>query len=129
MHMLALIIPADPTQPLRFEIAPEFNATMGSLQWTQKLVGGYIEPVYLREDLVGYVDEDGIAKGLRRNDRATGLCSTMECGLMPGDYIKGDFVIQGEDPDGVAADLPDDIEEFFLLNMGIELDRPQLRDV
>lgn len=55
------------------------------LKLMQALIGGYIEPVKVRYMGVvreAYVDEDGLSKTLRRNDKATELVSAY---YNPGD--------------------------------------------
>lgn len=126
MHYLAIVIPV--TGDLRVEISPEIGSSHELLCWTQKLVEGDIEALYLREGLVGYIDGDGIEKQLMYNPRATQLCNNLEVGLAPGDFIKGPFVIQGEDEDGFIDELPDDVEDLIKRHLGIELDMPKLRD-
>jgi hypothetical protein len=83
-----------------------------------ELNGGYLELVPLSDDVVLYVDEDGIAKGLPRNDLATTVVrnALAKVGrtLLPGDYIKGTAVFVGQaesdDPEEgmVESDLPQD---------------------
>jgi hypothetical protein len=89
-----------------------------------ELNDGYLEPVYLGNGIVMYVDEDGIAKGLPRNDIATimtmNLLAEQGRSLMPGDYIKGGAVFVGQaerdDPEEglIEVDLPQEfIDEHF----------------
>lgn len=86
----------------------------------QNIVGGYVERVGL-DGCTCYVDEDGISKGLLRNQLATAALQTMlqriDRSLLPGDYVKGVAVFVGESmtDDGVVeSDLPEIIiEQFF----------------
>lgn len=52
----------------------------------QKLVGGYIEGVKIRDDLFGYVNEEGLIDSLPVNSLASKLC---------GRTIVGPLVIMG----------------------------------
>lgn len=88
--MLAAIIPANISQPIRFE---EIEAE--TLQTLQTLVGGDIQAVGLRA--VGmnmYVNENGKPEGLPVNFRATFLCHEVNA-IFPHDYISGDAVFLG----------------------------------
>lgn len=72
----------------------------------QKAVGGYVESLPFAGECHAYVNEDGIEKGLPRNAIATALCFDIEIGLMPGDYIKGNFLIVCSDAEGDPTDVP-----------------------
>lgn len=90
-----------------------------------ELNDGWLELVPVGGDqFVLYVDEDGISKGLPRNqvatDAVTKMLAKLERGLLPGDYIKGPAVFIGqrmsEDPEEgyVESDLPQEvIDEYF----------------
>ena len=67
----------------------------------QRWVGGYVEYLLFTDTTKAYCNEDGIALGLQRNERATKLRFELKIGLRPTDHIKGNFVIVGEvDADG-----------------------------
>jgi hypothetical protein len=88
--MLAAIIPADTTQPIRFE---EIEAE--ALQTLQTLVGGDVQLVVLRTlGMNMYVNENGKLEELPVNFRATFLCHEINA-IFPHDYINGDAVFLG----------------------------------
>ena len=89
-----------------------------------ELNGGWLERVPIGAEFNLYVDEDGIAKQLPRNQVATDVVTRMlaklERTLFPGDYIKGAAVfigfVENEDPEEghIESDLPQEIvDEFF----------------
>lgn len=88
---------------------------VSTLSQLQELVGGWIEPVTIpsfipdAERGTGYVNEEGKIRGLPVNWRATDFM-VPGVGLMPRDYIAGDFVLLGLDPrTGENADVPDSL--------------------
>lgn len=102
----ALVIPADPSIPVHVE-------TVAGLPDYQRLTGGYIEAVPLdREDLTLFVNEEGKVVNLERNERADTLWrQLLTSGRIPGDYIAGDAVLVGFDPEtGEQIDVP---QEFM----------------
>jgi hypothetical protein len=86
----------------------------------QKLVGGCVQVVELttvHHD--AYVNEDGMALGLGRNDAATKLCTAFEAGLHPRDYIKGDMLILGPlDKEGYNTSVTDGAVELIHQTLG-----------
>lgn len=73
------------TDGTTIEVHPK-NGTDYTLDELQQMLGGYIEivPAY-KDGYILVVDEDGEAKGLPRNGRATDLAD-----INLWDYIKGD---------------------------------------
>lgn len=69
------------------------TAVSDSLENLQKIVGGYIECVYLREDLVIICNEEGKLLGLEPN---------MRFGI---DYLVGTIIVVGNDGDSFG-DIP-----------------------
>lgn len=61
----------------------------------QKAVGGFVELVHLAPGVTAYVNEDGIAMGLPRNDLATLFCHRLGPNIRVDDYIKGTMVVLG----------------------------------
>lgn len=90
-----------------------------------ELNDGWLELVPVGDnDFCLYVDEDGIAKQLPRNqvatDAVTRMLAKLGRGLLPGDFIKGPAVFIGQrmsdDPEEgfVNSDLPQEvIDEYF----------------
>lgn len=89
-------------------------------------IGGdpFLQALPVGLDFTQYVDEDGIARGLPRNEVATNITKAMlkKLGrlMLPGDYIKGTAVYIGikdsDDPEegAVETDLPEKvIYDFF----------------
>lgn len=110
---IGIVIPV--TGPVQLDV------DVSALEALQKAVGGYIEFLGLYrgddDDCVGtaYVDEDGIAKGLPHNERATKLCDHFKVGLQQGDYIKGPMVILGPgDDDGNSTSIREDVQRECL---------------
>lgn len=100
--MLAAIIPADTTQPIRFE---EVEAE--TLQSLQTLVGGDVQFVGLRAlGMNMYVNENGKPERLPINFRATFLCHEVNA-IFPHDYISGNAVFLGpiDDDEGLDTSL------------------------
>lgn len=103
----ALVLPTD---------GPVVELRVGSLEALQDAVGGYIESVAIPESIdplgtvSAYINEDGKRLALPPNGRATRLLAPS---LFPNDWIAGDVVFCGYDPDtGDEADLP---EPFALI--------------
>jgi len=100
----AMIIPADETQPVRFE-------TICDLKDMQAIVGGWIEMVPLTLNLAGtqhevslFCNEEGKLQGLPLNRRATQMAGK---NLRPGDYLAGDVFLTGvQDENGDETDCP-----------------------
>lgn len=75
------------------------TAVSDSLENLQKIVGGYIECVYLSEDLVIICNEEGKLLGLEPN---------MRCGI---DYLVGTIIVVGNDGDSFG-DIPITFSEW-----------------
>lgn len=74
----------------------------------RELVGGDLEGINFGEDAFAYLNEEGKILKLPYNKRASDLCASREIGLLPGDYIVGNFVIVGPaDFDGDETDAPE----------------------
>lgn len=104
--MRALIIPADRDQPIKF------TNTTGELKELQALVGGYIQPVFLRQiGATMYVDEEGKLKlGAVVNVRAAEI---VEQYAGRREIIMGDALLLGiPDGDGDTS-LPDGLADLF----------------
>tara|TARA_R110002020_G_scaffold438535_1_gene648970 strand:+ start:474 stop:728 length:255 start_codon:yes stop_codon:yes gene_type:complete len=63
-----------------------------TLKQMQKFVGGYIEVVYLNEDQVMVIDDDGKGKGKPVNPEAT-IRATRNKAIFNNDWIAGDVII------------------------------------
>ena len=98
---------------------PELVQLNGYEDFKNALDGGYLEAVGLAENVVCYVDEDGIAKELPFNPVATAVVrmalAKLERDLIPGDYIKGTAIFAGFDFDaGNKINIPHPfLKEFF----------------
>lgn len=89
--MKVVVIPADSDLPIRVEDLPPRH----NLDFLQKQVAGYIEPVDVTMDgqeVTMYVNEEGKLQGLPYNPRATFLAQDS---IMAFDYIAGDVVVVG----------------------------------
>lgn len=105
MHVA--IIPADATQPIRFE---EMDPSLKSFQ---DAVGGDIELVGIRTASMNlYLNEDGKRLGLPGNLRATMLAHQFHA-IRADDHICGDIVLVGP--------IDDDGEETRLTNEHVAL--------
>lgn len=100
--MQAAIIPADRTQPIRFE---EITADLETLQ---ALAGGDIQLVGLRAYAMNmYLNENGKLESLPANARATVLCHWSEA-IRADDFICGDAIVLGPiDDEGEETGLRD----------------------
>jgi hypothetical protein len=109
--MRVAIIPADDNEPVTFK---DIEST---LKEYQKIVGGYIEAVRLRDRpglsvaMDYYINEDGLGMGLPFNPRATLLyeLSFKMRGLIVGDAV----CIGGVDEEGIDVGL-NEIQESHL---------------
>ena len=81
------------------------EAEINTLKEAQEIVGGYIEAVPFNDQVL-VVNEDGKAKGLEYNVRATNLCRDHRIGLRLHDYICGDAFLVGP-PDNDEGDWTD----------------------
>ena len=100
----AVIVPVDgPIQVVPFSGYDDIKAALND---------GWLELIPVGTNFVCYVDEDGTAKGLRRNERATRIVKAMLCAtdrmLIPGDFIKGTAVFTGSDGES-ETDIPADV--------------------
>ncbi len=82
------------------------------------VLGGYLEALPVGEGFTVFIDEDGKAKELPRNDRADSIIRAMLAKvdriMLSGDYIVGPAIFVGIDEEGFAVDLPDAVlKEYF----------------
>lgn len=88
-------------------IDPRGNVTVrpvDGLEQIQKIVGGWIEGVYLGPDMTAFVNEEGKLLNLPFNERATKLFQKTH--PMTEDYLCGNLVIFGPiDEDGEVTDI------------------------
>ncbi|MET0405269.1 MAG: DUF3846 domain-containing protein [Cystobacter sp.] len=70
----------------------------------QRLVGGYIEAVYLEMGLVLFIDEEGVLKNKPQSWPAPGPVARA---FIDG-FIRGDAFVMAEDEDGEPCNLTDD---------------------
>lgn len=121
--MECIVIPADPTREVDFDV----HAPAGpKLDWLQSLVGGMIESIPLKPALLGgigpsftrdaertalYIHEEGkFLPDCEPNMRATDFM-VPGVGIFFGDYVAGDLVITGFNPDtgDTGGDIPDSV--------------------
>lgn len=74
-----------------------------SLSRMQRIVGGYIEHLFLPDDIIMVVNEDGYARGLLLNTRATEIASMGMNRTVP---IAGDVILIGDEGEDYT-DIPD----------------------
>lgn len=86
-----IVFPVDKT--------PEVRVIPATLAAMQSIVHGLIEPVYLSEELVIFVDEEGLLKSKPQNRALT---------AMVGFPLVGDGFICREDADGESCDVTDE---------------------
>lgn len=95
---MAMIIPADSDKEIYYE-------NLEGLEDYQRVVGGYIETIPYRENVVPYFNEEGKILGLPENVRATAL---LRNSIYPDDYIAGECILVGFDPEtGEDQDIPE----------------------
>ena len=70
-------------------VAPK-NGRSFTLEELQKLVGGYIENVYLDDGRIMVLNEEGKLEGLAVNEAATVMANGV---ILPWDVIVGDAVV------------------------------------
>lgn len=58
--------------------------------------GGYVELINLAPGVWAYVNEDGIALGLPRNELATRFCRRLGPNISMADHIKGVMIVTGQ---------------------------------
>jgi hypothetical protein len=105
--MRAILIPADDTRRPIQEIQHS-----DSLEEMQEIVGGNIEyvPFMGRPDVFPIINDEGKFLDLPVNYAATAFLAES---LQPGDYIAGDCLVMGANPEtGETTDLPTDIHIF-----------------
>jgi hypothetical protein len=102
----AIVIPAEIEIPMHVVDVTERDA-LGHLQ---QLVGGYIQVVPVEHDNVSFfANEEGKIQGLPLNERADTVWEFLlpQSYRVPGDYLVGDCVLIGCDPEtGMNADVP-----------------------
>lgn len=81
------------------QILGETIEVTDDLDALQRLVGGFLQGIPLRPDVMAYVDEEGKMKGKRVNHAATVLCRPR---LLPGDVIVGPCLVVGVDGESLA---------------------------
>jgi uncharacterized protein DUF3846 len=110
MAISAIVIPADPREPIRLE---QFAAD--DLAAKQRLVGGYIEVVRLSyPPALLYMNEEGKLRGLPSNARATALWWVHDIRFLGQDHIQGDaFVLGPPSTDGESISAPDDLVQLL----------------
>lgn len=85
--------------------------TLPNLAALQKVVGGYLECLTLRENpnVHMYLNEEGKLDGLPGNRLATELAEHYIPGFASHDIICGDVVLLGSTRDGEEDHLPEDV--------------------
>jgi hypothetical protein len=118
-----LVVPADPLQPCREETLPDDDR--GRREVLQRLVGGQIGRGVYDRDAVVLVNDDGFAKGLPINMRASRYAfeqseaakrrgGTLQAALAGGTPLVGDAVVVGESRAGNSTGkVPDRLYGFF----------------
>lgn len=103
-----LFIPCSADQPI-------LEGTFNELSDYQQVVGGYIEAVYVRNHpFVLVVNEDGRAKRLAMNRRATILWWLHNPAAIGGSQLRGDVVIVGPVKHDDFTDVPANMIEMLL---------------
>lgn len=102
-----IIIPADSHHSLA-------RTELVSLADLQRAIGGWVEEVTITDTLVLLVDEDGRAKRLPGNRRATLLWRLLYPGARNEPAIVGDAVLTGIPTDEHFNDVPDDFERLLM---------------
>jgi hypothetical protein len=102
--MKAIIVTPD---TIEFQFITDLHETLG----------GYLEALSVGENFICFIDEDGKAKGLRHNQRATDIIQLMLAkrgrSLLPGDTIVGKAIFVGVDGED-EGDIPREVvEEYF----------------
>ena len=88
MAISAVIIPEDPTEPVRREELESDDA----LSELQREVGGNVQVIEPEPDVSVWMNEEGKYVGLKVNVRAT---TVFGGALLTGDYIAGNAVVTG----------------------------------
>lgn len=90
--------------------------TDARLHQLQTAVDGHIEFLDLTENITMILNDEGkFEDPIRVNPLATALTVAYEVGLLPGDFIAGDVVLGGMDPEGELTDVPADVDELLEL--------------
>jgi len=102
------ILPHDEDQALHLEV-------LGKLADYQTAVGGYIEPVAIKQPAMTlFANEDGKVQGLPVNRRATLLWWLLVPQARHRDVLCGNVVLVGPaDKDGRSTDIPDEIRRLL----------------
>lgn len=88
------------------EVGPH-NGKSFTLSFLQEVVGGYIEPVWLKDGRVMFVNEEGRLKGLPVNEMATMIALTQGVHFAPNDLIVGPAIIVTREEAG-ETDKPEE---------------------
>jgi hypothetical protein len=102
-----IIIPADSHRPLT-------RTELVSLDDLQRVIGGWVEQVTISETLVLLVDEDGRAKRLPGNRRATLLWRLLFPAARSEPGIVGDALLTGFPTEEHFGDVPDDFDRLLI---------------
>jgi len=117
--VVALSIPADPERPVSVVNVP---ATLSGVRQHVGRVGDEPHLETIRLALFGWtflwLDEDGRAKGLEPNPRASVLGATT--GLLGADQIVGDVLVLGSTPEGDDVSLTVDALGRLARVLGLE---------
>ena len=108
---IARITPAGKVERIEIEnnLQGLYKAIDGGCNMIQAL---FFDPVQ-GKSFHAYVDEDGISRGQLPNRTATRFCEQQELGLLPGDFIKGNMILCGDDGEGNDADLPHEVFQLL----------------
>lgn len=104
--MSVLVVPAN-SEPYLAPLPPQNR----SLDFLKEKVGGWIEAVAIRDDVMMYLNEEGKLYGLPINDLATNLYVAR---YGPIDVIVGDVVFVGWDGSPDEVDLSPDAEAWLM---------------
>ncbi len=99
-------------------VRPDVQVAVRVVNDFQAALGGYLEALPVGEGFTVFIDEDGKAKGLPRNERAESIIRAMlaknDQTMLPCDHIVGPAIFVGIDEEGNACDLPASvIQEYF----------------
>jgi Domain of unknown function (DUF3846) len=116
----AIFIPADSDAPVRM-------VESSGLRDLQRLVDGNIDYAPTdHDDLTLWINDEGKMLQLARNERADAWWKANIHATFAGDYIAGDAVLVGFDPEsGEDADVPERIIEALLPHQQLEAAREQ----
>jgi hypothetical protein len=105
----AVLFPTDPELPVTAETVDVSKAGI----WA--FLGGQPEVLTLSETAAMWILAYGkTTPGVERNPRATRFADSMRPGFARGDSIMGPALVLGFDDEGMAADVPTDIESAAL---------------